>query len=168
VTATYLRATDSLTTTLQVDSSGLMGIFSTMPALTTREYSFLEAIPAGFELTFSTIQGYIDDLKLVFTPSTQAYKSVGSFISIGQIFPASWDWYRFVNILALLSIMLGVMNLIPIPGLDGGHILFTLYEIITRRKPGEKFLYVAQIIGMVLLMGLMILAFGNDIFRLFR
>jgi regulator of sigma E protease len=93
---------------------------------------------------------------------------VGSFISIGQIFPASWDWYRFVNILALLSIMLGVMNLIPIPGLDGGHILFTLYEIITRRKPGEKFLYVAQIIGMVLLMGLMILAFGNDIFRLFR
>ena len=93
---------------------------------------------------------------------------MGSFISIGQIFPSTWNWQSFISILALLSVMLGVMNLIPIPALDGGHILFTLYEIITRRKPSDKFLYVAQIIGMVLLIGLMVLAFGNDIFKLFR
>jgi regulator of sigma E protease len=93
---------------------------------------------------------------------------VGSFISIGQIFPSTWNWQSFISILALLSVMLGVMNLIPIPALDGGHILFTLYEIITRRKPSDQFLYVAQIIGMVLLIGLMVLAFGNDIIKLFR
>ena len=86
--------------------------------------------------------------------------------SIGQVFPDSWDWYRFLNILALLSIMLGVMNLLPIPGLDGGHILFTLYEIVSGRKPGEKFLVAAQIVGMAIIFGLMFLAFGNDISRL--
>ena len=93
---------------------------------------------------------------------------MGSFISIGQVFPSSWNWYAFINILALLSIMLGVMNLIPIPGLDGGHIMFTIYEMITGRKPSDRFLIVAQIIGMVLLFGLMFLAFGNDISRLIR
>ena len=87
---------------------------------------------------------------------------------MGQIFPAAWDWYRFLNILALLSIMLGVMNLIPIPALDGGHILFTLYEMITGKKPSDKFLAAAQMIGMVLLLGLMVLAFGNDIGRLIK
>ena len=102
------------------------------------------------------------------TPSTEAYKSVGSFIAIGQIFPSTWDWHSFLSILALLSVMLGVMNLIPIPALDGGHILFTLYEMITGRKPSDKFLYVTQLIGMVLLLGLMVLAFGNDIARFFR
>ena len=91
---------------------------------------------------------------------------MGSFIAIGQVFPSNWDWYRFLNILALLSIMLGVMNLLPIPALDGGHILFTLYEMITRRKPSDRFLVITQIIGMILLLGLMILAFGNDIARL--
>ena len=128
----------------------------------------LEAIPAGFKLTFETIGGYLQDLKLVFTPSTEAYKSVGSFIAMGQIFPATWDWYRFINILALLSIMLGVMNLLPIPALDGGHIVFTLYEIITGKKPSDRFLTIAQIIGMILLFALMVLAFGNDIGRLLR
>ena len=119
-----------------------------------------------FELELT--RQYLKDLKLVFTPKTEAYKSVGSFISIGQIFPATWDWFRFLSILALLSIMLGVMNLIPIPALDGGHIVLTLYEIITRRKPSDKFLEVTQIIGMILIFGLMILAFGNDIIKLFR
>ena len=102
------------------------------------------------------------------TPSTQAYKSVGSFIAIGQVFPSTWDWYRFLELLALLSIMLGVMNLLPIPGLDGGHILFTLYEMVTGRKPSDKFMAIMQIIGMVLLLGLMVLAFGNDIGRLIK
>jgi regulator of sigma E protease len=87
---------------------------------------------------------------------------------MGQIFPAIWDWYSFLSIIALLSIMLGVMNLLPIPALDGGHIVFTIYEMITGRKPSDKFLYVMQIIGMILIFGLMILAFGNDIIRLFK
>ena len=128
----------------------------------------LSAIPGGFAKTFETIGGYIKDLKLVFTPSTEAYKSVGSFIAIGQIFPSAWDWYSFLNILALLSIMLGVMNLLPIPALDGGHMVFTIYEMITGRKPSDKFLYVTQLIGMILVFGLMFLAFGNDIGRLLR
>ena len=125
-------------------------------------------VSGGFSKTFETIGGYIRDLKLVFTPSTEAYKSVGSFIAIGQIFPSAWDWYSFLNILALLSIMLGVMNLLPIPALDGGHMVFTIYEMITGRKPSDKFLYVTQIIGMILVFGLMFLAFGNDIGRLLR
>ena len=168
VTASVLRDKDTMEVALQVDTTGLRGIYTQIPGIENRKYSVLEAIPAGLRLTFSTIGGYIQDLKLVFTPSTEAYKSVGSFISMGQIFPASWDWYRFVNILALLSIMLGVMNLLPIPALDGGHIVFTIYEMVTGKKPSDRFLEGAQIIGMILLFGLMMLAFGNDIGRLIR
>jgi regulator of sigma E protease len=168
IDVTVLRGADTLAMALQVDTTGRLGILLAQPEVSNKEYGFWNAIPAGFSKTFSTIGGYIKDLKLVFTPSTEAYKSVGSFISIGQIFPATWDWFRFMNILALLSIMLGVMNLLPIPALDGGHIVFTLYEIITRRKPSDKFLEVMQIIGMILIFGLMILAFGNDIIKLFR
>ena len=168
VTAGIARGADTLSMELQVDTTGRLGIFLEQYELQTREYNLVQAIPAGFRKTFTTIGGYLKDLKLVVTPSTEAYKSVGSFISIGQIFPATWDWQRFLNILALLSVMLGVMNLIPIPALDGGHIMFTLYEIITRRKPSDKFLEVMQIIGMILIFALMILAFGNDILKLFR
>ena len=165
---TILRDADTLDLAVQVDSAGRIGVILQQPEIQTKEYSLVSAIPAGIKKTFSTIGGYLQDLKLVFTPSTGAYKSVGSFISIGQIFPSSWNWLRFLNIVALLSVMLGVMNLIPIPALDGGHIVFTLYEIVTRRKPSDKFLMVMQVIGMILLFALMILAFGNDIFRLFR
>ena len=168
VPVTVVRGTDTTGMNLQVDTLGRLGVYTQLPGLTTKEYSVLEAIPAGFKLTFETIGGYLQDLKLVFTPSTEAYKSVGSFIAMGQIFPATWDWYRFINILALLSIMLGVMNLLPIPALDGGHIIFTLYEIITGKKPSDRFLTIAQIIGMILLFALMVLAFGNDIGRLLR
>ena len=162
------RASDTLSLNLQVDTTGRLGVYLAAPEIKTMEYSFVSAIPAGFRKTFSSIADYLQDLKLVFTPSTEAYKSVGSFIAIGQVFPESWDWYSFISIIALLSIMLGVMNLIPIPALDGGHILFTLYEMVTGRKPSDNFLYVAQIIGMILIFGLMFLAFGNDITRLFR
>ena len=167
VNASILRDGDTLAFTLQVDTTGKLGILLENPELCQKEYSVIAAIPAGFSKTFTTIGSYLKDLKLVVTPSTEAYKSVGSFISIGNIFPSVWDWHSFLSILALLSVMLGVINLIPIPALDGGHILFTLYEIITRRKPSDKFLYVMQIIGMVLLLGLMFLAFGNDIARFF-
>lgn len=163
-----LRGADTVRMDVQVDTAGTIGVMLERPYIKTKEYSFLSAIPGGCVKAYETIGGYIQDLKLVFTPSTEAYKSVGSFIAIGQVFPSAWDWYSFLNILALLSIMLGVMNLLPIPALDGGHIVFTIYEMITGRKPSDKFLYIMQIIGMILVFGLMFLAFGNDIARLLR
>ena len=166
ILATVSRDGQVMELPLQVDTLGKLGISVGMPPVERRQYNFFSCIPAGLKLAGSTVSGYLQDLKMVFTPSTGAYKSVGSFIAIGQVFPKTWDWYRFLNIVALLSIMLGVMNLIPIPGLDGGHILFTLFEMISGRKPSEKFLMIMQAIGMVLLMLLMILAFGNDISRL--
>lgn len=166
VAASVIRDGDTLGLPVRVDSTGRIGVYMQMPGVKVRRYSFLEAIPAGWREAGSSIRGYLDDLSLLARPSTGAYKSVGSFIAIGQVFPETWDWFRFLNILALLSIMLGVMNLLPIPGLDGGHILFTLYEIISGRKPGQKFLVVAQLIGMAIIFALMFLAFGNDIARI--
>jgi len=168
VQATVVRGGDTLTVPVQVDSAGRLGVYMKAPSIVSERYSFAEAIPAGLSLTGESLRGYIRDLGLLFTPGTGAYKSVGSFIAIGQVFPSAWDWYRFMYILALLSIMLAVMNLLPIPGLDGGHIVFTLYEIITGRKPSDNFMIVAQWIGMILLMALMVLAFGNDIGRLIK
>ena len=167
-TVIILRGTDTLERRMQIDTAGRLGVMLVQPEFQIKEYNMLTAIPAGFKKTFSTIGGYLQDLKLVATPSTEAYKSVGSFIAIGQIFPPMWNWYSFLSIIALLSIMLGVMNLLPIPALDGGHIVFTLYEMITGRKPSDRFLYVMQIIGMLLIFALMFLAFGNDIARLLR
>jgi len=163
-----MRGAALVSANVEVDTLGRIGVYMKMPPIERRSYNALEAIPAGLRMTGQTISGYLKDLKLLATPSSGAYKSVGSFIAIGQVFPASWDWFQFIYILAILSIMLGVMNLLPIPALDGGHILFTLYEIITGRKPSERFLYVAQLIGMVLLIALMMLAFGNDIGRLIK
>lgn len=168
VTVDILRQADTLQKDMQVDTAGRLGIYLQAPEVQTRKYTVAQAIPAGFDKTISTVGGYLKDLKLVFTPSTEAYKSVGSFIAIGQIFPSAWDWYSFLSIVALLSIMLAVMNLLPIPALDGGHIVFTIYEMVTGRKPGDRFLMVTQMIGMILILALMFLAFGNDITRLLR
>lgn len=168
VVAEVLRGADSLSVPLQVDTSGRIGVYMKVPGLTTKTYSLLEAVPAGVSYTFTLIRDYLRDLRLVATPSTQAYKSVGSFIAIGQVFPSAWDWLQFAYILAILSVMLGVMNLIPIPGLDGGHILFTLFEMLTGRKPSDKFMMAAQMVGMLLIFALMFLAFGNDIGRLIK
>jgi regulator of sigma E protease len=166
IPAQVVRGEDTLGMNMRVDSLGRIGVYMQAPGIQVRHYDLLEAIPAGWRVAGETIRGYLEDLRLVARPSTGAYKSVGSFIAIGQVFPETWDWYRFLSILALLSIMLAIMNLLPIPGLDGGHILFTLYEIISGRKPGEKFLVVAQMVGMAIVIGLMFLAFGNDISRI--
>lgn len=168
VTIALVRGKDTLLRKVQVDTAGRIGVILRQPEIRTKEYTALSAVPAGCRTAFTAIRDYIKDLQLVFTPSTEAYKSVGSFISIGQIFPSAWNWFSFLNILALLSVMLGVMNLIPVPALDGGHIAFTLYEMLTGRKPSDKFLMAMQIIGMLLIFALMILAFGNDIARIFR
>lgn len=169
VTASVLRAGDTLSIPLRVDTTGRIGVFTmSVPGIRTREYNAITAIPAGFRMTFSMISGYLKDLKMVATPSTGAYKSVGSFVAIGQAFPGVWNWSVFFQMLAMLSVMLAIMNLLPIPALDGGHIVLTLYEIITGRKPGEKFLIGAQMVGMALLFALMFLAFGNDIGRLIK
>lgn len=164
--AAVVRGSDTLLMPVKVDSAGRIGVYMQTPGVKVEHYNILSAVPAGIKHTGETIGGYLRDLKLLVQPSTGAYKSVGSFIAIGQVFPSSWDWYSFLNILALLSIMLAVINLVPIPGLDGGHILFTLYEIVSGRKPGEKFLIAAQLVGMVLIMALMVLAVGNDIVRI--
>ena len=168
IPVTVLREADTLSMPLQVDSLGRLGVFFLNPSLKHRDYTVWEAIPAGCSWAWESVAGYLRDLRLVATPSTGAYKSVGSFVAIGQVFPSTWNWLQFLYILALLSIMLGVMNLLPIPALDGGHIVFCLYEMITGRKPSDRFLMVAQMIGMILLLALMFLAFGNDIARLIR
>jgi RIP metalloprotease RseP len=173
VVFTIERGDEIVLVPLAVDTLGRIGVaINANPAdfynITERDYSFFEALPAGINKAISTVKGYWQELKLIASPKTEAYKSVGSFIAIGKIFPDSWDWRIFWNITAFLSIMLAVLNLLPIPALDGGHIVFLLYEIITGKKPSDKFLEYAQVFGMIILFGLMILAFGNDIWSLFK
>ena len=140
----FKRGEESVTYPLQVDGDGKIEVVLQTDIsdfdITKKEYSALNAIPAGIKKTFSTIGDYIKELGLIFSPKTEAYKSVGSFIAIGSIFPTAWNWEAFWNIVALLSVMLAVINLLPIPALDGGHIIFTLYEMITGRKPSDKFM----------------------------
>lgn len=134
----------------------------------TIEYSFLEAIPAGINKGVKTLKNYLKQFKLIFSSETKGYKSIGGFGTIASIFPGVWDWHTFWNLTAFLSIILAIMNILPIPALDGGHVMFLLYEIITRRKPGDKFMEYAQIGGMVLLFGLLIFANANDIMKAFN
>ena len=142
----------------QYDSLGAYTLF-------IRKFGFFESFPAGVSRTFTSLGDYIDQFKLIFKPSTGAYKGVGGFKSMGSIFAGDgWDWESFWRITAFFSIVLAFMNLLPIPALDGGHVLFTLGEMITGRKPNEKFLEYAQIFGMVILLALMLYANGNDWF----
>ncbi len=172
VMLTMLRDGDTIMLPAMVSPAGKLEVLLQADVsqikVTRKEYTLAQAIPAGTKMTFTGISNYIKELGLMFTPKTEAYKSVGSFITIGSIFPSSWDWQIFWNITALLSVMLAVLNLLPIPALDGGHILFLLFEMISGRKPSQRFLEVTQMIGMILLLMLMVLAFGNDIMRLFN
>lgn len=168
ITAKILRDSMSFTLPLLVDEQGNIGVYFQIPNYERIEYSLLESIPAGCVKAYDATVGQIKDLRLLAKPSTGAYKSVGSIIAITDAMPQQWNWPVFINILAMISIILAVMNLLPIPALDGGHIVFTLYEMITGRKPSDKFLMVMQLIGMILIFGLMFLAFGNDIARLMK
>ena len=131
--------------------------------VTTRHFNFFESFPAGVKLGVNTLKGYVNDMKYVFTK--EGAKSVGGFGTIGSIFPKVWDWHRFWEMTAFLSIILAFMNILPIPALDGGHVLFLLYEIVARRKPSDKFMEYAQMVGMFLLFALLIWANFNDIMR---
>ena len=132
----------------------------------TEEYSFLQSLPAGVKKGWNTLVMNVQNFKLLFTSKeVKASESLGSFLSIGNMFGAEWDWQRFWGMTALLSIVLAFMNILPIPALDGGHVLFTLYEMITGRKPGDKFMEYAQMAGMALLLGLMAYALGLDFWR---
>ena len=165
----FYRAGIPQTLTLHTDTAGKMGIYSVSPfdmyQTVTRKYGFFESFPAGVMLGVSTLKGYVSDMKYVFTK--EGASSLGGFGTIGSLFPAEWDWHSFWMKTAFLSIILAFMNILPIPALDGGHVMFLLYEVIARRKPSDKFLEYAQVTGMFLLFALLIYANGNDIFRFF-
>ncbi|MCX7551442.1 RIP metalloprotease RseP [Xanthomarina sp. F2636L] len=177
VEATVLRDQEKLQIPLQVSNDGKLSLVyasratnETLEALgyykfETQKYGFFESIPVGFIKTEEKISSYIKQFKAIFTPSTGAYKGVGGFKAIYDIFPSFWSWQVFWSITAFLSIMLGVLNLLPIPALDGGHVMFLLYEMISGRKPGDKFLEYAQMVGFFILIALVLFANGNDIFK---
>lgn len=155
-----------------VPDEGLLGIIphrelATFFELRQTEFTLLQAIPEGIEKGFATITNYLKQLRLLFTPQTRAFESLGGFLTIGNIFPGVWDWQSFWQLTALLSIILAIMNLLPIPALDGGHVMFLLYEIIARRKPNEKFHEYAQMVGIIFLLSLVVFANVNDIIRFF-
>ena len=154
----FYRAGIPQTLTLHTDTAGKMGIYSVSPfdmyQTVTRKYGFFESFPAGVMLGVNTLKGYVSDMKYVFTK--EGASSLGGFGTIGSLFPAEWDWHSFWMKTAFLSIILAFMNILPIPALDGGHVMFLLYEVIARRKPSDKFLEYAQVTGMFLLFALLI------------
>lgn len=169
VELTLLRDTALVTLPVEVSSEGRIGITLTGQPLPVRSmrYSLLESIPAGFRRTGAQVASYWKQLRMIVTPKTEAYKSLGGVIAIGSIFPAQWQWQSFWMVTAFLSIVLAVMNLIPLPVLDGGHVLFLLWEVVSGRKPGERFLMAANTVGAMVLIALLLLANGNDIYRFF-
>ncbi|MDR0894467.1 MAG: RIP metalloprotease RseP [Prevotellaceae bacterium] len=167
---TYVRAGVTDTVTVVTDSLFNVGIYPVtltsrlLPVIHT-DYSFFASFPAGIKLGVETLMGYVSQMKYVF--SKEGAKQLGGFGTIGSIFPATWDWHQFWYMTAFLSIILAFMNILPIPALDGGHVLFLLYEVITRRKPSDKFMERAQMVGMALLVLLLVWANFNDVVRFF-
>ena len=177
VPATVKRDNKEIAVSLIVSDSSKMGIgyagrlpYDNLEKLglyhvSKQEYGFFESFPIGLEKGKNQLVGYGKQLQMIFNPSTGAYKGVGGFAAIFNIFPNTWSWEVFWSITALLSIMLGVMNLLPIPALDGGHVMFLLYEMISGKKPSDKFMENAQMVGFVLLISLLVFANGNDIYK---
>ena len=169
VTLTVLREDDMLLEIgLPVSDEGTIGVMRRNPfALSTHRYTFLEAVPAGFRKAGDVIASYWDQLKMIVQPKTKMYEELGGFLAIGSIFPSEWDWQDFWYKTAFLSIILAVMNILPIPGLDGGHAIFTFWEIVTGRKVSDKVLEAAQYVGLAIILLLLLYANGNDIYRFF-
>lgn len=167
ITLAYSRDGVVDTLSLNTDSAYMIGVAPQLPAQIYKpvniNYSFFSSFPAGVKLGVNTLKGYVSDMKYVFTK--EGANSLGGFGTLGSIFPKTWDWYRFWSMTAFLSIILAFMNILPIPALDGGHVLFLIYEMVTRRKPSDKFMEYAQMTGMVILFGLLIWANFNDIMR---
>jgi len=155
------------TTTVKVDSTGALGFYAmTAPQIyqtVTRTYGFFESFPAGIKMGIQTLEDYVAQFRYVFTK--EGASSLGGFGAIGSLFPPQWNWQAFWMMTAFLSVILAFMNILPIPALDGGHVMFLLYEVITRRKPNEKVMEYAQTIGMILLLGLVLYANGMDVVR---
>ncbi len=172
VSFTVLRQKDTVDVRVLLNNKGAVGFFRKSPyaifGSVTKTYTLAQAIPMGFSHCFETLDRYITGIKQIFTGKVNASESLGSVISIGNTFPGVWDWQKFWTLTGIFSIILAFMNILPIPALDGGHALFTLYEMITGRKPGDKFMEYAQMAGMVLLLGLMAYALGLDFWRLFK
>ncbi|SDC98003.1 RIP metalloprotease RseP [Williamwhitmania taraxaci] len=173
ITVTVEREGKNIAIPVTVNGSGQIGVSANFVLdkffhVSVQQYTLWESIPAGITRGGEMLVSYMKQLKLLVTPGSSAYKSLGGFITIGKIFPSSWDWHAFWNMTALLSIVLAIMNILPIPALDGGYVIFILYEMITGRKPGEKFLEYAQITGMVLLFALLFFANANDVIKLFN
>ena len=172
VTFTVLRNGDTARVKVMTDSVGMTGFYcdgEELNGMYKQKYGFFEAFPQGIRKGWRTLEMNVKNFKLLFTSDeVKTTESLGSFLSIGALFAPKWDWEVFWNMTALLSIVLAFMNILPIPALDGGHVIFTLYEMITGRKPGDKFMEYAQIVGMVILLGLMAFALGLDVFRLFK
>jgi len=169
---TVLRDADTLVIQTTTDADGKFGFYKknylSYFETVVVKYSFIQSIPAGINRGFDITKSYLKQLKMLFKPETKAYEELGGFIKIGSIFPSTWDWERFWNMTAFLSIILAIMNVLPIPALDGGHVMFLMFEIITGRKPGDKFMEYAQIVGMILLLSLLLYANLNDIIGLFK
>lgn len=169
ITVTFYRTGNEMNLSLVTDSLGRMGVYPMSPgqlySTVKQTYGFFESFPAGIQKGMNTLKGYVSDMKYVFTK--EGASSLGGFGTIGGMFPSVFDWEAFWERTAFLSIILAFMNILPIPALDGGHVMFLLYEVIARRKPSDKFLEYAQITGMVLLFGLLLYANGNDLFRYF-
>ena len=164
-----VRGEETLILTVPVDSLGKIGVsVENFIQPRVQKYGFFESFAVGAKKTVKQLKGYWDQLCLIVKPNTGLYKHVGGFISIGSIFPSEWNWEQFWSTTAFLSIVLAVMNIIPIPGLDGGHMIFTFWEMITGRKVSDKVLEIAQYIGMALLLLLLLFANGNDIYKLFK
>jgi regulator of sigma E protease len=167
-----MRNNQELSLPVKVNAQGFIGVvprsFDQFLKIEEKHYSILEAIPAGTRKAFTTVGDYVGQFKLIFNSEVQGYKQLGGFITFGKVFAPEWDWMRFWNLTAFFSVALAIMNLLPIPALDGGHVLFLLIEMITGRKLPEKVLEYAQTAGMILLLSLLLFANGNDIFRLFQ
>jgi regulator of sigma E protease len=176
VNAEVLRNNEKTTVELSVNDEGKVGLVSSgitednleklgYYKFETKKYGFFESFPVGLNKAKDKMVSYWDQLGAIFTPSTGAYKGVGGFKAIYDIFPSFWSWQVFWSITAFLSIMLGVLNLLPIPALDGGHVMFLLYEMVSGKKPGDKFMEYAQMVGFFLLIALVLFANGNDIYK---